>query len=189
MNRGNLIISVALFSGIAAWGKTELPSDEHEKILVDSEQVLAYRLEKIQRLYFPVCLPSLSERLIQPAGSFPLDFSRFSPKARKQFDKVVEGTRSLGVRYSIRFHLHPDLRVALDPRGDHATLRGPDAIWTLSQDGGRLTIEDSVYFDEARPNPRATKQLVVTARAKEYWGRVTWALRRVDKPGVKLRTV
>ncbi len=71
----------------------------------------------------------------------------------------------------------------------HATISGPGLNWTLSQDGGRLSIEDSVMFDETRAAPRATKQIVVTARTTEYWGRVTWAFRRGDAPRTPLRAV
>ncbi len=112
-----------------------------------------------------------------------------TPRARKRFDKVVEGTRSLGMRYSVRFHLHPDVDVRVDAKGAHVVLGLPDSDWTMSQDGGRISIEDSVFFDESSAAPRATKQIVVSARAKEYWGRVTWAFRRVDRPRAPLRAV
>ncbi len=53
--------------------------------IVDSEQMLGERLVSIQRQYFPVSLPSLTERLLQPAGSFPIDFKGFDPEVRKGF--------------------------------------------------------------------------------------------------------
>lgn len=112
-----------------------------------------------------------------------------TPRARKRFDKVVEGTRSLGVLCTVRFLLHPEVEVRLDEKGLHARLGLPDSDWTLTQDGGRITIEDGVYFDESRAAPRATKQIVVSFRAKEYWGRVTWAFRRSDRPRAPLRVV
>ncbi len=63
---------------------TELPPDEPANIIA-SEKMLGERLISIQRQYFPVSLPSLTERLLQPAGSFPVDFKGFDPKTRKEF--------------------------------------------------------------------------------------------------------
>ena len=86
MNKKNMIMSLVLLVGIAAWGKTEPPPDEPGIIIVDSEQVLGQCcLEQVQRQYFPVILPSLSARLLQPAGSFPVDFENFDPETRKLF--------------------------------------------------------------------------------------------------------
>jgi len=59
--------------------------------VISSEQLLGQCLEQIQRQYFPVCLPSLSERLFQPAGSFPVDWSQFDPDTRKLFRGWIDG--------------------------------------------------------------------------------------------------
>ena len=47
--------------------------------------MLGQCLEQVQRNYFPVSLPSLSERLLQPAGSFPVSWENFDPDTRKNF--------------------------------------------------------------------------------------------------------
>ena len=52
-------------------------------VIIDSTAMLVECLESVQWQYLPVSLPSLSERLLQPAGSFPADFSSFDPALRK----------------------------------------------------------------------------------------------------------
>ena len=52
-------------------------------VIIDSTAMLVECLESVQWQYLPVSLPSLSERLLQPSGSFPTDFSSFDPAIRK----------------------------------------------------------------------------------------------------------
>ena len=59
--------------------------------IINNEQMLGLCLEKVQRHYFPVSLPSLTERLFQPAGSFPVDWGKFDPKTRKLFRGWIDG--------------------------------------------------------------------------------------------------
>lgn len=110
-------------------------------------------------------------------------------RARRRFDAVVEGSRSLGVAFAVRFTLHPEVEVEPDPRGLRATLTLPDAAWTFVQEGGRIAIEEAPWIPPDGGAPRATKQIVVNGRVKEYWGRVTWAFRRADPPRPHLRPV
>lgn len=81
----------------------------------------------------------------------------------------------------LRFHVHPDVTVApaLSGRGIALTLRD-GAIWIMKSDAERFEIQPSQYFDEARPQPRATSQIVATSRILEYWGRVSWSLEKLS---------
>ncbi len=72
---------------------------EPERIVVRNEKMLGECLTEIQRQYFPVCLPSLSERLLQPAGSLPVDFSGFSADTKKHFQGWID--QDFIVHYSI----------------------------------------------------------------------------------------
>ena len=102
-------------------------------------------------------------------------------RSRRLYDKAVAGAPRLGVSYAVRFHLHPDITATLSLGGQAVALRTPASeAWVMRQSGGELALEDSVYFDQERLRPRATKQIVVKATALEYWGRVTWAFRRAD---------
>jgi uncharacterized heparinase superfamily protein len=100
-------------------------------------------------------------------------------KARRTLDRAAADPGR--IPYAARFHVHPDLRLERDgPTG--AILRGPGAVWHVSQTGGAIAFESGVWFDPDAREPRATKQIVVSAATEGYWGRVTWAIRRQDTP-------
>ena len=85
------------------------------------------------------------------------------------------------IPFTIRFHLHPDIQADVFLAGGAVRLKTADGdLWVMRQLGGALTIEDSVYLDESRLAPRATKQIVVRAEAKDYRGEVKWAFRRAE---------
>jgi uncharacterized heparinase superfamily protein len=87
----------------------------------------------------------------------------------------------MGVPFTIRFHLHPDVEADVFLAGGAVRLRPPSGdLWVMRQLGGELRIEDSVYLDEKRIAPRATKQIVVRAVATNYRGQVKWAFRRAE---------
>ena len=87
----------------------------------------------------------------------------------------------MSVPFTIRFHLHPDIEADVFLAGSAVRLRPPSGdIWVMRQLGGDLTVEDSVYLDDRRVRPRATKQIVVRAEAKAYAGLVKWAFRRAE---------
>lgn len=99
-------------------------------------------------------------------------------EGRAAFDAAASGG---GVPFAIRFHLHPDVDAELFLKGGAARLRLPDGdVWVMRQLGGELAIEDSVYLDDRRVRPRATKQIVVKAAATEYAGVVKWAFTRTE---------
>ncbi len=81
---------------------------------------------------------------------------------------------------SARFHLHPDTTVAptLSGRGISLTLKD-GTLWVLKTDAEHQEIQPSAYYDEDRPQPRATSQIVATTRILDYWGRITWSLERL----------
>jgi uncharacterized heparinase superfamily protein len=102
-------------------------------------------------------------------------------KDRRRHDAEAEGAvPGLGLRFSARFNVHPDLDVAVTPGG--ADISGAGALWRMTQRGGTVALESGVWFDPAARRPRATKQIVVMAATEGYGGRVTWAFRREDVP-------
>jgi len=79
-----------------------------------------------------------------------------------------------------RFLLHPDVeaQMALAGRAVALTLPGGDR-WLVRSDAETLRLDPARYFDETRPKPRATQQIVASAALIEYWGRITWSIERV----------
>ena len=77
----------------------------------------------------------------------------------------------------VRFHLGPDIQVALDTGSPAAVLRLPDGTsWTFASTGGALSVEDSIWVDEqGRPHP--SQQLVITAEAPKGGITIGWLLR------------
>jgi uncharacterized heparinase superfamily protein len=77
----------------------------------------------------------------------------------------------------VRFHLGPDIEVALADDKRNAVLRLPDGTsWTFSTTGGVLGVEDSIWVDEqGRPHP--SQQLVIAAEAAKGGSTLGWLLR------------
>jgi uncharacterized heparinase superfamily protein len=85
-----------------------------------------------------------------------------------------------GLRYTIRFHLHPEVEASIDLGGMAVslTLRSGET-WVFRHSGHtELSLRPSLYFDSHRLRPRATRQIVLTARMKGYGTVVGWSLAR-----------
>ncbi|GGL57078.1 heparinase II/III family protein [Wenxinia marina] len=99
------------------------------------------------------------------------------------FDRVMEAEKLAGLRWTVRFHLHPEVEAGLD-LGGHAVslaLRSGE-IWVFRQDGAaRMTLEKSVYLESGRLRPRATQQVVLSGRAMSYATRVRWSLSKAHE--------
>jgi uncharacterized heparinase superfamily protein len=85
-----------------------------------------------------------------------------------------------GLRYSIRFHLHPEVRARIDLGGTAVSLALPSGeTWVFRHScAAELSLKPSVYFDSRRLTPRATKQIVLSARMKGYGVVLGWSLSR-----------
>lgn len=89
---------------------------------------------------------------------------------------------------AIRFHLHPRVSASLIQNGASVLLRMPSGSgWRLRATGGRLALNESVYFGEGGRLQR-TRQIVLSVglgRIREEGSvSVKWALRREDRrPG------
>ncbi|MEX2520191.1 MAG: heparinase II/III family protein, partial [Paracoccaceae bacterium] len=108
------------------------------------------------------------------------------PAAHAAFDLAAGRNGGTAVPFTIRFHLHPDVEAEMFLAGSAVRIRpGTGDVWVMRQSGGHIAIEESVYLDEGRGKPRATKQIVVRGRAAEYRGEVRWTFRLAeqDKPG------
>ncbi len=100
---------------------------------------------------------------------------------RVRFEALIDHIGREGLRFDIRFHLHPDVDAALAP--DHEsvslTLRNGE-VWAFRQTGAReMSLDASVYLEYGRLKPRSAKQIVLSSSVLDYASRVSWSLFRV----------
>ena len=90
-------------------------------------------------------------------------------------DTLVQGADVQELRFAIRFHLHPALRVL---RADDGVLLATPggAVWRFIADGN-LEVTESVYLGHAN-QIRKTWQLVLTPPDDRTTAPVKWSLRR-----------
>ncbi len=108
---------------------------------------------------------------------------------KQRFDQAMDANQLKGLAYSVRFHLHPDVDAALDMGGGAISLAlRSGEIWVFRHDGtAKLSLEPSVYLEKNRLKPRATKQIVLSARALGYASRVSWSLNKAQDTPEGLR--
>ncbi len=109
--------------------------------------------------------------------------------SKRRFDKALDATGLAGVVFDIRLHLHPDVDVALDLGGAAVSMAQKSGeIWVFRHDGHfDLSVEPSIYLENGRLRPRATKQIVLSGRAMEYATRVRWSLSKAQDTAVAVR--
>ncbi len=109
--------------------------------------------------------------------------------SKKRFDRAMDSMKLAGLPFEIRFHLHPEVDVALDMGGTAVSmaLRSGE-IWVFRFDGAvDMTLDPSVYLEKGRLQPRATKQVVLSGRAMQYATRVRWSLAKAQETALAVR--
>ena len=108
---------------------------------------------------------------------------------RKLFARAIAATSLRGVRFMIRFHLHPDVEAALEPDGRSVRLDlRSGEVWLFRHEGeATLSLEPSVYLQRGRIRPRATSQIVLTGIVAEYPGQANWTLEKAAATPVATR--
>ena len=101
---------------------------------------------------------------------------------KRLFDRANDGHKLQGIPFHIRFHLHPDVDAEVDMGGAAVSLvLKSGEIWIFRHDGAaRMALQPSVYLEKGRLKPRATKQIVLSARAMEYATRIRWTLAKAQ---------
>jgi uncharacterized heparinase superfamily protein len=114
-----------------------------------------------------------------------------SEAERKRFDAVMSALRLAGVRFAIRFHLHPTVDATLDLGGTAVSLGlRSGEIWVFRQDGtANLSLEPSVYLEKGRLKPRATKQIVLSGAVLDYAAQVGWTLAKAQDTPLAIRDI
>jgi uncharacterized heparinase superfamily protein len=79
--------------------------------------------------------------------------------------------------FTLRFHLHPDVSASPQQGGEAVLLRlRSGGGWRLRADGGRMSIEDSIYLGGREP--RRSEQVVITG-SPDGPQQVKWAISKV----------
>ena len=108
---------------------------------------------------------------------------------RMLFERLLDQTHMRGVRFAVRFHLHPDVEATLDMGGSAVsmTLKSGE-VWVFRQDGAaEMTLEPSVYLEKSRLKPRATKQIVLSSVVIDYAAQVGWSIAKAQETPTVLR--
>ena len=111
-----------------------------------------------------------------------------SPGDRKRVASILAQNPD-GIGFAIRFHLHPDVDVALDMGGNAVSMALKSGeIWVFRHDGiAKLTLDPSVYLEKGRLQPRATKQIVLSAPAGSFETRIGWTLAKAQDTPLAIR--
>lgn len=107
----------------------------------------------------------------------------------RRLAKLPRQSRSGGVAFRVRFHLHPDVEPELVADGEAVALRLPHGEnWVMRQAGGRISLAPSFYLDRAS-RPRSSAQIVVVGAFEGEKTHVRWAFRRVGELSQQPRDV
>ncbi len=91
-------------------------------------------------------------------------------------EDVVEA--ATGQAFAVRFHIHPAVTASLQQDGEAVLLRLPanGGGWRLRAEGGKLSLEESIFLGGAEP--RRTEQVVLTG-LPDGPQQVKWAITKV----------
>lgn len=108
---------------------------------------------------------------------------------RRRFELIMERGGLQGVAFAVRFHLHPDVDAALDMGGAAVSLALKSGeIWVFRHDGiAEMTLDPSVYLEKGRLRPRATRQIVLSARVLDFACQIGWTLAKAHDTPAAIR--
>ncbi|MDZ4093611.1 MAG: heparinase II/III-family protein, partial [Paracoccaceae bacterium] len=112
-----------------------------------------------------------------------------TPQQRLRFDAVMTRTRLQGLRYALRFHLHPDVDAEIDLGGTAVSLALKSGeIWVFRHETGpALSLDPSVYLEKGRLRPRATKQIILSGTLQDFEARIGWTLAKAQDTPLAIR--
>ena len=93
-------------------------------------------------------------------------------------DRLVPGDGAHESRdFSVRFHIHPDVRVSPLPNGGVLLKLANGEGWRFRAQGGGIAVEESIYL--GGEVVRRTEQLVVAGSVKNTPAEVGWVFEHV----------
>ena len=87
-------------------------------------------------------------------------------------------SNNISTNYSLRFHLHQDVRASLTSEGALLRLRGGMG-WNFRAKGGKVSIEESVYFGIKNKNFR-TEQIVISGPINSKDMIIKWSFSNIE---------
>ena len=110
---------------------------------------------------------------------------------RRRFEVIMERSGLQGIPFDIRFHLHPDVDAALDMGGAAVSMALKSGeIWVFRHDGiAEMTLEPSVYLEKGRLRPRASRQIVLSARVLDFACQIGWTLAKAQDTPAAIRDI
>ncbi len=108
---------------------------------------------------------------------------------KKRFDAALDAGSLKGLKFDIRFHLHPDVDATVDLGGAAVSMALKSGeIWVFRHDGmHNLTLEAGAYLETTRLKPRAATQIVLSGMAFTYATRVRWSLSKAQETAIGVR--
>lgn len=112
-----------------------------------------------------------------------------STAEKRRFEKVMTASRLAGVRFAVRFHVHPDVDTRLDMGGTAVSLALKSGeIWVFRHDGAaRLSLEPTIYLEKSRLRPRESLQIVLSGVALDFDTQVGWTLAKAQDTPLAIR--
>ncbi|MGV8986490.1 MAG: heparinase II/III family protein [Cypionkella sp.] len=108
---------------------------------------------------------------------------------KRRFERLMARGRSRGIKFAVRFHIHPDVETRLDMGGTAVSLAlRSGEIWVFRHDGtARLTLEPTIYLEKTRLRPRESLQIVLSATALDFDTQLGWTLAKAQDTPLAIR--
>lgn len=108
---------------------------------------------------------------------------------RRRFAAAFDATAMQGIRFDIRFHLHPDVDAEIDMGGSAVSLALKSGeIWVFRHDGvASMSLDPSVYLQKGRLKPRPARQIVLSASVIDYAYQICWTLAKAQDTPAAIR--
>lgn len=107
---------------------------------------------------------------------------------KRRFERL-SGPRQKGVKFAVRFHIHPDVETRLDMGGAAVSLTLKSGeIWVFRHDGTtKMTLEPTVYLEKTRLRPRESLQIVLSGLAQDFDTQLGWTLSKAQDTPLAIR--
>ncbi len=110
---------------------------------------------------------------------------------KHRFDAALDAANLKGLRFDIRFHLHPDVDATLDLGGAAVSMALKSGeVWVFRHDGAHeMALEPGAYLETTRLKPRAAQQIVLSGMAYTFATRVRWTLSKAAETAIGVRDI
>ena len=107
------------------------------------------------------------------------------------FDAAIYAANLKGLRFDIRFQLHPEVDATLDLGGAAVSMALKSGeVWVFRHDGAHeMALEPGAYLETTRLKPRAAQQIVLSGMAYTFATRVRWTLSKAAETAIGVRDI